>query len=68
MIVQRYRNFFYLFKGIKTNLVDTCLDNISGSAALHDDLYATARHVDKFIAIMNYRDHGRDYNILGVGT
>ena len=58
----------YFIKGIKTNLVRSCLANISGSAALLDDFAAAARHVAEFLVIMKSHDPERNCNILGVDT
>ena len=58
----------YLIKGIKTNLVYTCLTNASGSEFLCDDFALAARHVAEFLMIMKSRDLGSNHNILGVDT
>ena len=58
----------YLVKRIQINLVNTCPANISGSAALHDDLAAVARHVPDFLIIINFRDPCSNRNISGVDT
>ena len=58
----------YLIIGIKTNIVDTCLANISGSVALRDDFAAVVSHVDDFLVIMKYCDPGINRNISGVET
>ena len=58
----------YLIKGINTNLVDTYLANISGSAALCYDFASEARHVADFIVIIKSLEPGRNRNILGVDT
>ena len=57
-----------MIKDIKTSLVDTCLSNISRSAALCDDSAAAARHVGNFLVIMKSRDPGSNRKILGVDT
>ena len=49
---------FHQNKVIKTNLVNTCPENISRSASLRDDVSAAAWHVDDFLVIMKYRDPG----------
>ena len=57
-----------MIKGIKTNLVDTFLANMSGSAALCDGFSAAARHVSDFIVIMKSCGPGINNNILGIDT
>ena len=58
----------YLIKVINTNIVDTCLSNISMSEVLCDDFSAAERHVANFLAIMNSPDPGSNRNISSVDT
>ena len=57
-----------MIKGIKTNIVDTCLSNIRGSEVLRDDFASAARHVADFIVTMKSRDIIRNHNISGFDT
>ena len=62
------QKFHYQIKLINTNLLETCLANIIGSAAFHDDFYAAARNVAEFLVIMNSCGPGSHFNISGFGT